>query len=481
MKKKRKLRTGTILLVLIALTAAVLFLLNRPMIVIEMNGEAETAAEAGQEYTDAGAKAWYTGKIFRFIRSEIECKTDSQVDTSKTGDYSVTYTAEKNNVKGEAVRKVTVKDTIAPVITLVSDPEHYTRYNHPYEEEGYKAEDAFEGDLSAQVTAEEADGKVTYRVSDSSGNTAETVREIVYDDREPPVITLEGGSEVVAFNGSAWEDKFTAADDCDGDVTAKVTVEGSVDTSKNGSYTLTYRVSDEHGNSTELTRTVFVKNKGESSSAADKGHIVYLTFDDGPGGHTDRLLDILAKYDVKVTFFVTGAFPGSAHCIKRAYEEGHTVAVHTYTHDYSKVYASPEAYWNDFNKVNDIIEKQTGHRSTLFRFPGGSSNTVSKKYCKGVVTAVAQQAEAKGYKYFDWNVSSGDAGGTKETDVVYQNVISGIQSNAKRGRASVVLQHDVKGYSVDAVARIIQWGLQNGYTFMPLSENSPTAHHNIAN
>jgi peptidoglycan/xylan/chitin deacetylase (PgdA/CDA1 family) len=91
------------------------------------------------------------------------------------------------------------------------------------------------------------------------------------------------------------------------------------------------------------------------------------------------------------------------------------------------------------------------------------------------------QAEAKGYKYFDWNVSSGDAGGTKETDVVYQNVISGIQSNAKRGRASVVLQHDVKGYSVDAVARIIQWGLQNGYTFMPLSENSPTAHHNIAN
>ena len=110
-----------------------------------------------------------------------------------------------------------------------------------------------------------------------------------------------------------------------------------------------------------------------------------------------------------------------------------------------------------------------------------SSNTVSRNYCSGVVSQIAQQSKQKGYVYFDWNVSSGDAGETSSSDVVFNNVTTQIAANSQYGKPSVVLQHDIKDFSVNAVERIIQWGLENGYSFKPLTEYSFTAHHGIAN
>ena len=126
--------------------------------------------------------------------------------------------------------------------------------------------------------------------------------------------------------------------------------------------------------------------------------------------------------------------------------------------------------------MNEIIRAQTGSYSTMLRFPGGSSNAVSN-FNPGIMTRLTQAVTEKGYQYFDWNVSSGDAGLTTDTNVVYQNVIDGV----KNYNSSIVLQHDSKGYSVDAVERIIQWGLDNGYSFLPLTPSSPTAHHKIFN
>ena len=93
------------------------------------------------------------------------------------------------------------------------------------------------------------------------------------------------------------------------------------------------------------------------------------------------------------------------------------------------------------------------------------------------MTRLAQALTDMGYQYFDWNVSSGDAGETTSTDQVFENVVSGIRNRD----VSIVLQHDIKGYSVAAVERIIVWGLANGYTFLPLEPTSPTAHHRINN
>ncbi len=205
--------------------------------------------------------------------------------------------------------------------------------------------------------------------------------------------------------------------------------------------------------------------------------VIYLTFDDGPGPHTNRLLDILDKYNVKVTFFVTGAMPGYAGCMAREAAAGHAMAVHTYTHDYAQIYASTAAFWADQERIQTLLEQQTGSRTRLMRFPGGSSNQVSRNYSRGIMTTLARQTAERGMVYFDWNVASGDAGATTDSGQVYRNIINGVSGKNE----AVVLCHDSKGYTVDAIERVILWAQANGYVFMPLNVDSPTAHHPIAN
>ena len=202
--------------------------------------------------------------------------------------------------------------------------------------------------------------------------------------------------------------------------------------------------------------------------------VIYLTFDDGPGKYTEQLLDVLDKYDVKATFFVVGC--GQTELIGEAYRRGHTIGIHSACHKFRTIYQSEEAFLADVQEMSDIIYEQTGSRTTLLRFPGGSSNTVSD-FNPGIMTKLARAVEEAGYRYFDWNVVSGDAGNPIPTAQVVKNVISGVKKN----RVSVVLQHDTRKFSVDAVEEILKWGLENGYTFLPLTEDSPTIHHHIKN
>ena len=464
------------ILVFLTITAVLtgcFFLLNHWIPVVEIIGDPEITLEYTETFEDPGANVYWRSSLLPFITKEAELDTESDL-SNDLGDHQIHYHI-KNHQEADGVRVIHVVDTDRPVIHLETIEDHYTRYNHPYEEEGFSASDPHDGDLTDQVVSEEKDGYVYYTVSDSSGNTTKKRRKIFYDDREAPVITMDGGNEFSWQNGIPYEDHYSAEDDCDGDVTDKVIVEGNVDVHTNGDYTLTYTVEDSHGNASSAERIVHVKGFFENENT------IYLTFDDGPGSHTDHLLDVLDQYNVKVTFFATNAYPGYAYCMKRAAEAGHTVAVHTASHNYAQIYASDEAYWDDFNRVNDVIEAQTGNRSRLFRFPGGSSNTVSANYSEGIMSRLAAEAAEYGYTYFDWNVSSGDAGGTTNTDTVVENVIRGVQYNHDHGVPSVVLQHDIKEFSVNAVESIILWGLENGYHFAPLSDLSFTAHHGIAN
>lgn len=214
-----------------------------------------------------------------------------------------------------------------------------------------------------------------------------------------------------------------------------------------------------------------------TTQKADGSKVIYLTFDDGPGPYTDKLLGILDKYDVKATFFVTNCYPKYQTCIAKEARAGHAVAVHSYSHDYAKIYRSESAYWSDFNKMNDIIKKQTGSLSTMFRFPGGSSNTVSRKYKTGIMTKLVKQAGEKGLTYCDWSVSSGDAERATSSRQVFKNIANGVKGRKK----SVVLCHDVKSYTVDAMDRTIQWCLEHGYEFRVLEPGGYTIHHGVNN
>ena len=285
-------------------------------------------------------------------------------------------------------------------------------------------------------------------------------------DSTPPVITLVGQSEMRIPIKSKYEDPGVEAYDLRSDVS--LTTSGVVDTTTEGDYVIKYTACDELQNCSESERKVTVVNPAG---------IVYLTFDDGPSEFTGNLLDILSRYHVVATFFVTGR--GSDDILNREFQEGHSIGLHSFSHDYAHIYQNSEIFWDDIAKINDRVKTITGTETHLIRFPGGSSNTISARYDRGthIMSRLVQEAEQRGYTYFDWNVLSGDAGETTETDKVFENVTSAL----KRDGVSIVLQHDTKDFSVNAVEKIIQFGLDNGFIFEKLTPDSFTAHHNINN
>ena len=149
-----------------------------------------------------------------------------------------------------------------------------------------------------------------------------------------------------------------------------------IDTSKEGTYEVTYSAKDSSGNKIIAKRKIeVIKKIGSEQQSNEK--VVYLTFDDGPSENTKKIMDILAKYNAKATFFVTGRNQKYNYLIKDAYNAGHTIGLHTYSHDYQTVYSSVEAYFDDLNKVGQMVKNEIGFVPHYIRFPGGSSNTVS--------------------------------------------------------------------------------------------------------
>ncbi len=286
-------------------------------------------------------------------------------------------------------------------------------------------------------------------------------------DTTAPIVTINGDQHITIYDDEVFEDPGATALDSEMEITVEVS--GNVDMTRPANHQLLYSATDASGNTGVATRVVTVTPRNSG--------IIYLTFDDGPSAHTARLLDILKKYDVRATFFVTGY--GSDDMIAREYNEGHAVALHSFTHDYASIYTSVDAYFADLYRIQERVKNITGYTSYLMRFPGGSSNTVSTRYDGGsrIMSKLVQEVGARGFTYFDWNVTSGDAGGTTTSDGVYYNVINRVIRDGK----SVVLQHDSKAFSVDAVERIIQWGLANGYTFAKLDSTSFAAHHGVNN
>lgn len=461
--------------VLLAVVAAFLLLINRMTVDVQMLGTSEMTLEYGSKFVDPGATARLRGSLVFREGFELPVAASGTVNEDQLGSYEIVYEASWSRWIGTATRTVHVKDSKAPAITLITSEGAYTIPGDPYQEEGYFAIDNHDGDITSHVQAVEENGVVTYMVSDTSGNIATATRQIRYYDPTPPELSLLGETYIELMAGETYnEPGWTASDNYHGDLTQDVTVTGEVDVYLAGTYELQYQVKDFFGNVATAARTVVVKPHPHTKVVRPEGKVIYLTFDDGPSAYTEDLLEVLAKYDVKATFFVVDSDYNDV--MKKIVEDGHSIGIHTTTHDYDEIYASVEAYLKDLYNIQRIVEEQTGVKTTLMRFPGGSSNTVSS-ITPGIMTQLTKQVQDLGFQYFDWNVDSGDAGGTRKTDQVYENVIAGVQ----RQKISIVLQHDIKGYSVEAVERIIQWGQKNGYTFMALEQNSPTAHHGVNN
>lgn len=466
-----------VILLIPACIFVALFVVNRFTLVVDVFGEQETALDWGTPYQDQGAGARLVGSLFfqEGIQLDTPITAEGIVKSSTPGTYSITYRASFYGWEGSAVRTVHVVDSQSPVITLISDPKGYTIPGEPYREEGYTALDDCDGDITDRVIREEKDGTVTYRVSDGAGNETVVCRKIHYFDPVFPELTLLGGDTFQMLAGEAYQEPgWTALDNLDGDLTQNVVVTGQVDKYLAGTYTLTYTVSDSTGNEVAAERTVVVNPQPRPDTETPSGNVIYLTFDDGPGPYTEKLLKILEKYDVQATFFVINS--DYVKLIDDIVDAGHAIGIHSVSHEYAEIYASPDAYFQDLLTMQQIIYEESGVKTYLMRFPGGSSNTVSR-FSPGIMTYLTQAVQDNGFCYFDWNVDSNDAGGAKDWEDVYDNLKKGVQGR----RISIVLQHDIKGFSVDAVEKFIIWALDNGYTFRKLDMTSPTAHHGVNN
>ena len=271
----------------------------------------------------------------------------------------------------------------------------------------------------------------------------------------PPTSGNGGGREVVSDKAQPEEPEAPAADDNSGDQQLPSDDERAADLALDPN-----RQTDWLDNS-----------NGEK--------ILYLTFDDGPSANTEKVLDILDKYGAKATFFVTGHEPEYRPMIAEAYRRGNTIGMHSYTHDYATIYQSEDAFFGDLSQVADVVKEQIGYVPYLTRFPGGVSNTVSESYCPGIMTALASDLQAKGYQYYDWNVSSSDASGN------HVPVDTIVQSSCAYGSFTnvILLCHDsaAKTTTVEALPQIIEYYQSQGFVCKAIDRSTVVVHHHINN
>ena len=200
------------------------------------------------------------------------------------------------------------------------------------------------------------------------------------------------------------------------------------------------------------------------SATSSPDNTAYLTFDDGPSGNTDIILQTLQEENVKATFFVVGTDNADNLArMRRIVQEGHTIGMHSYSHSYKKIYASVEAFLKDMYQVFNLIKDTTGVTPTCFRFPGGSINSFNKAVYKDIKAEMIR----RGFVPYDWNVSSGDASTTKYTpEQLTGYVLNGIGSKSR----IIVLMHDSssKEDTAQAVRQIIIGIREKGFIFAPL-------------
>ena len=479
MEKKQKKYLPLVIVLLLLTVFFALFFANRFSLEIRIRGEQKITLEYGEFYEELGANMVLSGKFLLkngMIPNKGNLEISGQVDPMTLGRYTVTYNAKYLFWQAQAERTVYVVDTQPPIITLQPDSEEALLPGTIYQESGFSAIDNYDGDITERVIQIHDEGKITYVVTDLSGNPAQAVREVPHHDPVPPVIALEGGEEYVVPVGTKYrEPGYSATDNVDGNLTKWVTVEGETDWLGPGTYPITYTVTDAYHNTTTVTRNVIMQPAVRPETVYPEEKTIYLTFDDGPGPYTGKLLSILDKYDVKATFFVKDT--GEYDLMKQIVERGHSIGIHTMTHDYETVYASADAFFAELYGMQDLIYEHTGVKTTLMRFPGGSSNEISIGISPGIMSKLTEAVQDAGFQFFDWNVLSGDAGETTKTREVYNYVVTA----AEQLDVALVLQHDIHDYSVAAVEEIIRWGLDHGYQFLPLQENSPGFHQLVAN
>ena len=397
----------------------------------------------------------------------------NNIDIAKVGNQLLKI---KVNYLGLKIKKqfnIQVKDIEKPMLNLIGNELVKVCPNKQYIEEGYNAIDNYDGNITNKVVVTNQNNNILYSIVDSSGNKNTKTRTIIYEDKEKPNIILKGNSTITLYLGTNYiEPGYNVSDNCDTDLNSKVVITNNINKNQPGTYKVKYQVTDNSNNSTELERTIIIKPRNIVNGQGK----IYLTFDDGPSILTKQILDILNQEEVKATFFVVNV----NEYTKVAFNTGHSIGLHSNTHNYSYIYKSKQNYFQDLESINNKVFNIIGIRSKIIRFPGGSSNTISRHYNKGIMSELVNDVINRGYSYFDWNIDSNDAGrDINNRTNIYNNVINNLSHN----KTNIVLMHDSLGHdaTVAALRDIIHYGKRNGYTFSALTIDTPAIRHQTNN
>ncbi|MFR7592819.1 MAG: polysaccharide deacetylase family protein [Longibaculum sp.] len=393
----------------------------------------------------------------------------SQVNVKKLGEYEVGYQYEDD----KETLKVKVVDSTPPQFDVQSKTIALNQSIDPKElvkniKDATKTTVAFSKKYSFEKAGQQ---EVEVVVKDEGGNeTRKTVKVNVEEDKKAPEI-IAGNVSVIVGSQVDLKDYATAKDNFD--TAPQLTVEkNDFDAHKKGNYQVKYIAKDSSGNQSEKTITVQVVDKTDKNEK-----VVYLTFDDGPSRYTSSVLDILDKYNCKATFFITGMNSSYRKYIKIAHDKGHTIGLHTYSHNYSKVYSSTDAYFKDLEKIGNLAKDYIGFVPKYIRFPGGGSNTVSKKYSKGIMSKLTKMVEEKGYIYYDWNAENGDGYSHMSQSEMLARATSSSHNQI------MILMHDANGKqnTVDILPKVIEYYQKRGYTFKAIDDSSIVPHQHVNN
>ena len=408
-----------------------------------------------------------------------DIQVDNQVDNGKLGKYQIHYSYQQKTYS----LTVYIDDMLAPQF----DVQNKTILKN----ETVKPEELvknIQDDSDTKVYFVEEyifDEEKTYQVGvvveDSYGNKTEknAYIQVQNQDKQPPIVT--GLTPITLLIGDEIDLKKDVVVKDDHDESPLLTIDDSkLNIRQMGEYEVYYHVKDASGNEDTLIRKVEVLSQYDNREALKDGiKTCYLTFDDGPSSNTKEILDILDQYHIKATFFVTGTSPKDFHYIKEAYQKGHIIGLHTYSHDYEYIYSSLKNYISDLNKIKDVVYQQIGKNVDLIRFPGGSSNLVSKKYNEGIMTRLTKKVIDLGYQYYDWTSINGDGEGIKTVD----GLIKKAKEEIGEQEDIMFLMHDsgTQENTVKALPAILDYLIEQGYVFQILDETSPTFHHHVQN
>lgn len=226
----------------------------------------------------------------------------------------------------------------------------------------------------------------------------------------------------------------------------------------------------------EQTVQAEAPQEGQTAAAVEPQEGVkhaYLTFDDGPSENTGAILDILKQYNVKATFFVIGKTDQtSIDLYKRIVAEGHSLGIHSFSHKYTQIYESMESFQNDVLSLQAHLKEITGQEVHLYRFPGGSSNTVSKVPIEDCIRFLSEN----GFTYYDWNATNGDATGKQ---IAPEEMVSSVLNELEKYQNITVLMHDGAGkqQTVATLPSIIEHLQAQGVQILPITDQTKPVQH----